>query len=89
MKTLRLACALLCLALSTYAFADAPKTYQVTGEVIDVGDDTVTVQKGKEKFEMAKNADTKTEGELKKGAKVMVEYRMTAATITVKEAKKK
>ncbi len=77
------------LVLASVAFAGAPKTYQVTGEVVDVADDMVTVLKGKEKFEIARNAETKIEGELVKGAKVTVEYRMTAATATVKAAKKK
>lgn len=72
--------------LAAPAFAAQPKTYQVTGEVSAVTDDMVTVTKGKEKFEIARTADTKTTGELKQGAKVTVEYRMTAAAITAKEA---
>ncbi len=80
------ACALIGL-LATPAFARQPKTYQVTGDVLEVSDDLIVVQKGKEKFEIARTADTKTTGELKPGAKATVEYRMTAASVEVKPAK--
>jgi hypothetical protein len=78
----------LALALATPAFAAPPKTYQVTGPVLEVTADTITVQKGNDKWEIARTADTKVTGELKKGEKVTIEYRMTAATIEVKAAKK-
>jgi hypothetical protein len=76
------------LLASTLSLAAAPKAYQVTGEVVELTDDVVTVLKGKEKFEIAR-ADVQPTGELKKGSKVTVEYKMTATTITVKEDKKK
>lgn len=82
----RIALALLLGSLATPAFA-AQKTYQVTGPVVDVTDETITVQKGTEKWEIARTPDTKVTGELKKGAKVTVEYRMTAASIEVKPGK--
>ena len=87
MKRLLLAAAFL--LVSSTALAEAPKTYQVTGPVLDVTDDMVVVEKGKEKWEIAKTAETKVEGELKKGAKVTIQYRMTAATIEVKAEKEK
>jgi hypothetical protein len=86
MKRLALAFALA--ALATPALAAQPKTYQVTGPVIELTADVITVQKGSEKFEIARTADTKVTGDLKKGEKVTVEYRMTAATVEVKAAKK-
>lgn len=64
--------------------AAAPKTYQVTGPVLEIKDDMIIVQKGKEKWEIARTSDTKIKGELKVGAKVTIEYRMTAATAEVK-----
>ena len=80
------------LAAST-AFAGAPKTYQVTGPVLELKDDTVVVQKGQEKWEIVRDKDTKTTGDLKVGSKVTVTYSMKAATIDVKNdakpAKKK
>jgi hypothetical protein len=68
--------------------AAADKTYQVTGPVVDVTDKTITVQKGKENWEIQKGADTKMKGEPKKGDKVTVMYTMTATSIEAKPAKK-
>ena len=86
MKKLLVATFLSALLLgSTAATAAAPKTYQVTGPVLEVKDDVIVVQKGKDKWEIARNADTKVKGDLKVGAKVVIEYRMTAATVEVKE----
>jgi hypothetical protein len=66
--------------------------YQVTGPVDSVSDTTIVVvqEKGKnkgEKFEMARTADTKVSGDLKKGAKVTVEYTLTAKSVEVKAEK--
>src|SRR5262245_18968348 len=71
------------LLLSATLFA-AGKTYQVTGPVLEVRPDAVVVQKGSEKWEIARDASTKITGDLKVGAKVTVEYRMTATAIAVK-----
>jgi len=68
-----------------YLFA-ATKTYQVTGPVLEVRPDAVVVQKGTEKWEIARDASTKVSGDLKVGAKVTIMYRMTAADIEVKPA---
>ena len=66
------------------AFARMPRTYQVTGPVLELTDDIIVVQKGKEKWEIARGAETKVTGELKVGAKVTIEYRMSAANVEVK-----
>lgn len=63
------------------------KSYQVTGPVLEMTDTTVTVQKGKEKWVIAKDAATKTTGDLKVGAKVTVYYSMTAQEIEAKAEK--
>jgi len=68
-----------------YAFA-ATKTYQVTGPVLELRPDAVVVQKGTEKWEIARDGSTKVSGDLKVGAKVTITYRMTAADIEVKPA---
>jgi hypothetical protein len=70
------------------AAAAGPKTYQVTGPVLEVKDNSIVVQKGKEKWEIARDKDTKVKGDLKVGSKVTVEYKMTATSIDVKEAGK-
>ena len=67
----------------------AGKTYQVTGPVFEVRDDAIVVEKGKEKWEIARTPATIIKGEIKQGAKVTVEYTMTAAKVDVKEEKKK
>jgi hypothetical protein len=87
MKTL-FALALSLFLATSAAFAAAPKTYQVTGPVLELTDDLIVVQKGKEKWEIARGKDTKVTGELKVGSKVTIEYRMSAATVEVKDAGK-
>jgi hypothetical protein len=74
--------------LSSLAFAAAVKTYQVTGPVLEVTDDMIAVQKGQDRWEIARAADTKVTGDLKKGSKVTIEYKMTATKVDVKEAAK-
>jgi len=86
-KTLLFACAVLLVA--SFAVAGPPNTYQVTGPVLELKDDVISVQKGKDKWEIARGKDTKVTGDLKVGSKVTIEYRMTATAIEVKEAKKK
>ncbi len=67
----------------------AAMAYQVTGPVLDVTDTKIVVEKDKEKWEIARDKDTKVTGELKKGAKVTVQYRMTATSIENKDPKAK
>ena len=70
------------------AIAAGPKDYQVTGPVLDVTNDVITVEKDKEKWEIARNKDTKITGDLKKGSKVTIKYTMTASSVEVKDAGK-
>ena len=62
----------------------ADKTYQVTGPVLEATDASITVQKGKEKWQIARTKDTKVTGEIKVGAKVTIAYTMTATTVDAK-----
>jgi len=73
--------------LSVAALAADANTYQVTGPILELTDTKIVVQKGKDKWEVARNADTKVTGELKVGAKVTIQYSMTAQTVEVKEDK--
>src|ERR1700751_5715036 len=85
-KVLGLALVLVVASFSLgYAFA-ATKTYQVTGPVLEVRSDAIVVQKGSDKWELARNASTKVTGDLKVGAKVTVQYTMTATEVEVKPA---
>ncbi len=70
------------------AMAAGPKDYQVTGPVLDVKDDVIIVQKGTDKWEIGRDKDTKINGDLKKGSKVTIHYKMTAASVDVKDAAK-
>lgn len=76
------------LFVASVAFA-AGKTYQFTGKVLEVKDNVIVVDKNGEKFEMAKDANTKVKGDIKVGAKVTVKYESRAAEIEVKEEKAK
>jgi hypothetical protein len=75
------------LVLSSSAAAGATKTYQVTGPVLEVTDTMIAVQKGKDRWEIARDAGTKITGDLKVGSKVTIEYRMTATSVEVKTEK--
>ena len=81
--------AVLCLVMVSLAFAGSLKTYQVTGPVLEVKDDVIVVEKGKEKWEIARDQATKVTGVLKVGAKVTIQYQMKATEIEVKADKKK
>jgi len=78
------------LLTASLALAAGPKSYQVTGPVLEITNDVITVQKGKEKWQIARDKDTKVKGDLKVGAKVTIEYTMKATAVEVKgDAKKK
>ncbi len=70
--------------------ATAAKSYQVTGPVIAADDTKIVVEtKDGEKWEIAKDAETRIEGgEVKVGEKVTIKYFMTATTVEVKGAAK-
>jgi hypothetical protein len=73
--------------LSGSVFAATAKTYQVTGPVLEVSGDMIVVQKGKDRWEIARDSSTKMSGDVKVGDKVTIEYRMTATTVEAKAAK--
>lgn len=69
--------------------AMAGKTYQVTGPILEISDSAIVIQKGKEKWEIARGGNTTVKGDLQKGTKATVEYTMSATSIEVKPAKSK
>jgi hypothetical protein len=77
------------LFIPALVFAGPVKTYQVTGPVLEVNDKMIAVDKSGDRWELARDKDTKVTGDLKVGAKVTIEYTMTAAKVEVKEEKKK
>jgi len=76
-------CGAALLSAVTLTAADA-KTYQVTGPVLEVTPTTITVQKGDDKWQIARDKSTKMSGEPKVGAKVTIYYRMIATEVEVK-----
>lgn len=72
------------LFLSGTAFAGSAKTYQVTGPVLEMNDNMIAVQKGKDRWEIARDAASKLPDGLKVGDKVTITYTMTAKEIVSK-----
>ena len=76
-------------ALSSPVLAAGEKTYQVTGPVLEVTDSMIAVQKGKDRWEIKRDASTKVTGDLKVGERVKITYTMTATDVEVKAGKGK
>ncbi len=79
---------ILAVAVASLVFGTAAFAYQVTGPVLEVTDTKIIVEKGKEKWEIARDKDTKGAKDIKKGDRVTVQYNMTATDIENKSAKK-
>ena len=68
--------------------APQAKSYQVTGPVLEVTDTSITVEnKAGEKWQVARDAGTKINGDLKVGSKVTIQYRRIATDVEVKADK--
>ena len=59
--------------------AIAVDDFQVTGDVTEKTADSITVMKGKERFQIAIDKDTKLTGDVKVGGKVTIKYKMHGA----------
>lgn len=59
----------------------ATKDYQVTGPVLEVTESMIAVQKGKDRWEIARTSSTKADSEIKVGDKVTIHYTMSATKI--------
>lgn len=79
-------CSTLFLTATAFAAPQA-KSYQVTGPVVEVTDTSITVKKGEDNWQIARDAGTKISGDLKVGAKVTIHYRMIATDVEVKADK--
>ena len=74
--------AALILAAVSVAFAAKPKTYQVTGTVVEVTATKIVVQKGTERWELDVGPETKGSGGTFKAVdKVTITYTMAATSI--------
>jgi hypothetical protein len=67
--------------------AEAAKTYQVTGPVLELTDKAIVVQKGDDRWEVARDEKTRVDGALKVGEKVTIHYRMVAVSVDSKDGK--
>jgi hypothetical protein len=68
------------------ATAPAVDDFQVTGNVTEKTADSITVMKGKERFQIAIAKDTKGAADAKVGDKVTIKYKMNASSVEVKGA---
>lgn len=89
MKKLILALALAAVTSTSVhvAIAADAKSYQVTGPVVEVTDTTIVVQKGDDRWELARNKKTKGAADVKVGDKITVYYHMVATEVEKKDAK--
>jgi len=78
------------MALSGAVFGASAKDYQVTGPIVEVNSSMIVIEKGKnkERWEIARDSNTKADTEPKVGEKVTVHYTMTATNIEAKGAGK-
>ena len=74
-------------ALAAPTAIAATTAYQATGPILEVTDSKIVIEKDKEKWEIARDKDTKVTGDLKKGGRATVHYRMSATSIEAKDAK--
>jgi hypothetical protein len=68
------------LVLAAPASAE-PKTVRVTGMLAELRDDLIVIEKGKERWEILRTPGTAVKGELRKGGRVSIEVRMSAASV--------
>ena len=71
-------------AVFTVGVASSAFAYQVTGPIVELTDSKIVVQKGKEKWELARTGSTELPVDAKVGDKVTVEYGMNAEKVEVK-----
>jgi len=65
----------------------AVKTYQVTGPVLEVSPTMIAVQKGKDRWELERDAASGIPADIKVGDKVTLTYKMTVTGCEMKGAK--
>ena len=70
---------------TTNLFAADAKSYQVTGPVLEVNDSYLVVQKGEDKWQIARGKSKSAA--VKVGDKVTVQYQMVALDVEVKSDK--
>jgi len=83
---MRVAASLLVATLFLSPLAMADKSYQKTGTVVEVNDNSIVLATDKEgNWEFRRDAATKVDGSVKKGARVTVHYSMSASRVEAKK----
>ena len=67
--------------------AAAPKSYQVTGQIVSLNESVIVVQKGEAKFELSRKTKTKGAEKAKVGDNVTITYHMVAEKVEPKADK--
>ena len=67
--------------------AAGPKTYRVTGQVLEVTKNLIVVQKGSKRMEFVRDSSTGVSGDLKVGSVVTIRYRKIALSVEAGPAK--
>ena len=80
-------CGVAVIIVTATANASDAKSYQVTGPVLEVTPTVITVQKGNDRWEIARNSNTKVTGDFKSGAKVTIHYTKVATEVELKSSK--
>jgi hypothetical protein len=87
---MKLAVTMLVATLAVAPAALADKSYQKTGTVVEVSDKLLVLATEKEgNWEFKRDAGTKLDGAVKKGARVTVHYSMSASRVEAKADGKK
>ena len=60
----------------------------MTGPILELTEKVIVVQKGDERWEVARDEKTRIDGDLKVGNKVTIHYRMLAVSVETKAAGK-
>ena len=71
-------------AVFAVGVVSSASAYQVTGPILELTDSKIVVQKGKEKWELARTGSTEVPVNAKVGDKVTIEYGMNAEKVEVK-----
>jgi hypothetical protein len=69
-------------AKNVYDQFDTAKAYRVTGLVLEVNDRMIAFQRGTNRWEIARDSNTKITGDLKVGATVTITYTMAATEVS-------
>ncbi|HTI68385.1 MAG TPA: hypothetical protein VMF06_00335 [Candidatus Limnocylindria bacterium] len=68
--------------------AAAPKSYQLSGQIVAIDENIIVIQKGESKFEVSRKTKTKGVEKAKVGDTVTLTYHMVAEKVETKDGAK-